>query len=215
MKVFAYPKLFRRLGFSIDLHFGGDGEAQIWVLAFAELCFGSSSATMQSLQQRLPETKHGSILHLQSLFLSSRFRHFFVIKALKDEPNGRSSGFTRQSWDPGLENEVPFEHRPQQALVLLRIYNTASLLSSWLFSNYCSPWKSPSQPSSPMWKSICDTALKAKQKFCFRVTAHSPISLRWDPWCSGSSLIDLPHHDSLLNHYSSDARLSVLYNSSG
>ncbi|XP_015901627.2 protein CONSERVED IN THE GREEN LINEAGE AND DIATOMS 27, chloroplastic [Ziziphus jujuba] len=34
------------------------------------------------------------------------------IKALKDETGGETSGFRGQSWDPGMEIEVPFEQRP-------------------------------------------------------------------------------------------------------
>lgn len=34
------------------------------------------------------------------------------VKALKDETGGETSGFRGQSWDPGLEIEVPFEQRP-------------------------------------------------------------------------------------------------------
>lgn len=34
------------------------------------------------------------------------------VKALKDEADGSRSSFPGQSWDPGLEIEVPFEQRP-------------------------------------------------------------------------------------------------------
>ncbi|XP_048431705.1 protein CONSERVED IN THE GREEN LINEAGE AND DIATOMS 27, chloroplastic-like [Pyrus x bretschneideri] len=34
------------------------------------------------------------------------------VKALKDGAGGETSGFRRQSWDPGSEIEVPFEQRP-------------------------------------------------------------------------------------------------------
>ncbi|XP_020677618.1 protein CONSERVED IN THE GREEN LINEAGE AND DIATOMS 27, chloroplastic [Dendrobium catenatum] len=72
--------------------------------------------------------RSGSILRLQSLScLPSRFRHFCVVKALKEEPDGRSSGFAGQSWDPGLENEVPFEQRPVNEYSSLK----NSVLYSW------------------------------------------------------------------------------------
>ena len=35
-----------------------------------------------------------------------------VVKALKDERGGERNGFRGQSWDPGLEIEVPYEQRP-------------------------------------------------------------------------------------------------------
>ncbi|KAK6923119.1 CGLD27-like [Dillenia turbinata] len=34
------------------------------------------------------------------------------VKALSNEKNGGSSGYSERSWDPGLEIEVPFEQRP-------------------------------------------------------------------------------------------------------
>uniref|UniRef100_A0A1D1Y217 Uncharacterized protein ycf36 n=1 Tax=Anthurium amnicola TaxID=1678845 RepID=A0A1D1Y217_9ARAE len=52
------------------------------------------------------------------------------VKALKDESaggGGASGGFAGQSWDPGLEIEVPFEQRPVNEYSSLR----SSLLYSW------------------------------------------------------------------------------------
>ncbi|XP_020580235.1 uncharacterized protein LOC110024549 isoform X2 [Phalaenopsis equestris] len=72
--------------------------------------------------------RSGSVLRLQSLsFLRSRFCQLCVVRALKDEPDGRSSGFAGQSWDPGLENEVPFEQRPVNEYSSLK----SSILYSW------------------------------------------------------------------------------------
>lgn len=42
----------------------------------------------------------------------------FRVRAVKDEMNGGKGGAPGQSWDPGLEFEVPFEQRPV-GLVLL------------------------------------------------------------------------------------------------
>lgn len=43
----------------------------------------------------------------------SQGRIKFRVRALKDEKNGgKGGGAPGQSWDPGLEIEVPFEQRP-------------------------------------------------------------------------------------------------------
>ncbi|KAK8949328.1 hypothetical protein KSP39_PZI005059 [Platanthera zijinensis] len=69
--------------------------------------------------------RSGGIPRLQSLrvLLPKRFLHVPVVRALKEEPDGRTTG---QSWDPGLEIEVPFEQRP--------VNEYSSLKNSTLYS---------------------------------------------------------------------------------
>ncbi|KAL8472972.1 hypothetical protein ACS0TY_029980 [Phlomoides rotata] len=50
------------------------------------------------------------IQHRRSEILNGRIR--FRVRAVKDEMNGGKGGAPGQSWDPGLEFEVPFEQRP-------------------------------------------------------------------------------------------------------
>ncbi|XP_072972391.1 protein CONSERVED IN THE GREEN LINEAGE AND DIATOMS 27, chloroplastic [Typha angustifolia] len=56
-----------------------------------------------------------------------KWKHARVVMALKDEPEGGTSGFAGQSWDPGLEIEVPFEQRPVNEYSSLK----DSILYSW------------------------------------------------------------------------------------
>ncbi|XP_077233762.1 DUF1230 family protein (DUF1230) isoform X1 [Tasmannia lanceolata] len=56
------------------------------------------------------QSRTGScVLRFRSVRNRSRWNH---IKALNDEREGGASGFAGQSWNPGLEIEVPFEQRP-------------------------------------------------------------------------------------------------------
>uniref|UniRef100_A0A7C9EE62 Uncharacterized protein n=1 Tax=Opuntia streptacantha TaxID=393608 RepID=A0A7C9EE62_OPUST len=50
-----------------------------------------------------------------------------TVKALKEEPNEGARGLPGQSWDPGLEIEVPFEQRPVNEYSSLK----DSILYSW------------------------------------------------------------------------------------
>ncbi|XP_027079035.1 protein CONSERVED IN THE GREEN LINEAGE AND DIATOMS 27, chloroplastic-like isoform X3 [Coffea arabica] len=50
-----------------------------------------------------------------------------IIRALKDETNGGKNGLPGQSWDPGLEIEVPYEQRPVNEYSSLK----DSTLYSW------------------------------------------------------------------------------------
>ncbi|KAL0928980.1 hypothetical protein M5K25_000919 [Dendrobium thyrsiflorum] len=98
--------------------------------------------------------------------------------------------------------------------LILRLYNSASPLSSWCFTRYFSPWKNTLQ-SSPMWLSICDTAIKAKANFIFQVKSDSPINLKWDHWCNGKGLLELQHHQSLLKDTPDNALISQIIHNDG
>ncbi|KAG0462437.1 hypothetical protein HPP92_020913 [Vanilla planifolia] len=68
------------------------------------------------------------ILQLRNLRLvTSRFLHVGVVKSLKDEADGETSGFPGQSWESPLEIEVPFEQRPVNEYSSLK----NSILYSW------------------------------------------------------------------------------------
>lgn len=60
----------------------------------------------------------------------SRWNHVSIVKALKDEAEGGAGGFAGQSWDPGLEIEVPFEQRPVSMSYLNHIRSKNSF---WIF----------------------------------------------------------------------------------
>lgn len=96
-----------------------------------------------------------------------------------------------------------------------RIYNEPSLLSSWFFNKYCSPWKINVAGISPIWKSICGTAIKARSNFYFYVKASCPISLRWDHWCKGLCITELAYYESIFNSLHSDTLSTDLMDSNG
>ncbi|XP_028554324.1 uncharacterized protein LOC114580555 [Dendrobium catenatum] len=94
--------------------------------------------------------------------------------------------------------------------IISRMYNFPSLLANWFFHNYFSPWKPAGCLDSPMWKQICDTALKVKRNFAFKITVGSPISLMWDHWCWGDCLSSLPHVSGLKDLFPLNSNISVI-----
>lgn len=85
--------------------------------------------------------KHGSWLiqnHREWRILRS-----ISVKALKDEPNESTRGLPGQSWDPGLEIEVPFEQRPVNEYSSLKdetLYSWAELSPGPFFQRLGSLW---------------------------------------------------------------------------
>ncbi|CAO2828198.1 unnamed protein product [Amaranthus hypochondriacus] len=72
--------------------------------------------------------RHGSWL-IQSHKEWRTLRNF-SIKAIREEPNEGTKGVPSQSWDPGLEIEVPFEQRPVNEYTSLKeatLYSWAEL----------------------------------------------------------------------------------------
>ncbi|GAB4846922.1 Protein CONSERVED IN THE GREEN LINEAGE AND DIATOMS 27, chloroplastic [Ancistrocladus abbreviatus] len=64
-------------------------------------------------------------------------------RALKDEPNEGKGGFPGQSWEPGLEVEVPFEQRPVNEYSSLRdaaLYSWGELSPGSLFIRLGGLW---------------------------------------------------------------------------
>ncbi|KAI0519488.1 hypothetical protein KFK09_006936 [Dendrobium nobile] len=74
--------------------------------------------------------------------------------------------------------------------VIQRMYNCPSPLSTWLSAQYISPWKPTTPKDSKFWINVCKTAASIKMKFKFVITPNAPISMRWDHWCSNSTLAD-------------------------
>ncbi|RRT84704.1 hypothetical protein B296_00011256 [Ensete ventricosum] len=56
------------------------------------------------------------VLEVSRLKRPSRWSRFCcTVRAVRDDAEGGAGGFAGQSWDPGLEIEVPFEQRPVSA----------------------------------------------------------------------------------------------------
>ncbi|RWW85747.1 hypothetical protein BHE74_00005551 [Ensete ventricosum] len=56
------------------------------------------------------------VLEVSRLKRPSRWSRFCcTVRAVRDDADGGAGGFAGQSWDPGLEIEVPFEQRPVSA----------------------------------------------------------------------------------------------------
>lgn len=65
--------------------------------------------------QRIIGRRHQGQLVLEASRLKwpSRWSRFCcTVRAVRDDAEGGAGGFAGQSWDPGLEIEVPFEQRP-------------------------------------------------------------------------------------------------------
>ncbi|KAI0520604.1 hypothetical protein KFK09_008080 [Dendrobium nobile] len=72
--------------------------------------------------------------------------------------------------------------------IIMRMYNSTSLLSDWLSQCYISPWRPAPQAASIFWKSVCSTALNAKANFNFIITPNARIAVHWDHWCYNGDL---------------------------
>ncbi|KAL0924141.1 hypothetical protein M5K25_004949 [Dendrobium thyrsiflorum] len=72
--------------------------------------------------------------------------------------------------------------------IIFRSYNLSTILSSWLFTKYTSPWRTSSKAATPFWKSICQTAGRIKENIQFHININSPIAIFWDHWCGGITL---------------------------
>ncbi|KAG1342057.1 putative Casein kinase II subunit alpha-2 [Cocos nucifera] len=104
----------------------------------------------------------------------SKWNHVSIVKALKDEAEGGAGGFAGQSWDPGLEIEVPFEQRPDPlkfvlaagtgtlllvSLVVLRIYLGWSYVGDRLLSAVI-PYEESGWYDGQMWVKPPEDPLK-------------------------------------------------------
>ncbi|KAJ8483822.1 hypothetical protein OPV22_016307 [Ensete ventricosum] len=68
------------------------------------------------------------VLEVSRLKRPSRWSRFCcTVRAVRDDAEGGAGGFAGQSWDPGLEIEVPFEQRPVNEYSALK----TSTLYSW------------------------------------------------------------------------------------
>ncbi|XP_020678601.2 uncharacterized protein LOC110096819 [Dendrobium catenatum] len=78
--------------------------------------------------------------------------------------------------------------------IIMRCYNTNSPLVKWCLARYSSPWKPATNTATAFWKNICNTAEIAREKFIFSIGNNSPISILWDHWCLGETILDKFHN---------------------
>lgn len=75
--------------------------------------------------------------------------------------------------------------------LIIRFYNSSSLLSDFLYGKYGTPWTPASGNVSPLWKWICKGAEKISDRLLFAYTLNCKIAMLWDPWINDSSLTSL------------------------
>ncbi|KAJ3673048.1 hypothetical protein LUZ60_006422 [Juncus effusus] len=92
--------------------------------------------SLYAIEGRKLNSFHGSQFGGFKLPNSFELHKFAIPKALKDESEGRGSGFAGKSWDPGLEIGVPYEQRPVNEYSALKdssLYSWAELEPSNFF----------------------------------------------------------------------------------
>ncbi|XP_020693731.1 uncharacterized protein LOC110107718 [Dendrobium catenatum] len=87
----------------------------------------------------------------------------------------------------GLHSFLAMQYAYNYAIII-RMYNTTSLLSVWLSQRYKSPWKPVNLAATPLWKYVCHMAVVAKSNFIFKITPTAPIAVHWDHWCYNGDL---------------------------